>query len=575
LEEFFKAATLKRDRTFKLNIAEEILDPFPWDTVTLLKKDLQQPEDLTKGWLLSEVEHRTSTPGSLDRLLNWIYLAWDKGIQLPKTVVGMFSSALVDRTLLEDEASIYPKFFRYRLGYLKDAKDPLTTFFVNVTKPLLGGRVKAPEKKEAEIYEILFERRVDAETKLRLLLDSLPEEIRSQRERKVLQGPLTYGSVSEETPPFAISAEKTDSILRTIVSLGATPTRLKQFLDSSPLCLTSSLEFEEEAKRFDDFLKEDIGQLQALARYPKNKMLYKTEKADDVVSQFISKLKEQHIPVNVGDRIRYRRFLQDTLDSMSRRDTMLTQRERRHLLRNMTKLYLSNVFIEVAMDLRGFRTQYIPPPMGAWKIGDNIKSLSIPDTYRMYGMFIPGIFAMKRFEFTQKREAANICVLMDISGSTAMGNKINSIREAVFCLIEACRFMSDNLTFIPFSSNVDEEHIRRYTQDYEGVEDIVISIEPSGYTNIVPALLTALRTAEDAAYQNTFIFTDGGVWDGESAHGILEALARYGKVYLFLIGEKLDYLHEEAKGLAGIAVVHECKADRSLLEEPLQEYFNK
>lgn len=63
-----------------------------------------------------------------------------------------------------------------------------------------------------------------------------------------------------------------------------------------------------------------------------------------------------------------------------------------------TKLYLSNVFIEVAHELRGFRKHYTPPPMGAWKIGDHIKALSIADTYRVYGMFIPGIFAMKRWE---------------------------------------------------------------------------------------------------------------------------------------------------------------------------------
>jgi len=87
--------------------------------------------------------------------------------------------------------------------------------------------------------------------------------------------------------------------------------------------------------------------------------------------------------------------------------------------------------------------------------------------------------------------------------------------------------------------------------------------------------MLALRAAEITGYQITYIFTDGGVWDSGEARGILEALARYGKIFLFLIGSEVTDLHEDVQALTDIAVVHETKADKSLVEESLSEYFNR
>ncbi|WP_309493017.1 vWA domain-containing protein [Candidatus Hecatella orcuttiae] len=556
-----------------MNIAEEIPDPTPWDTITVLKKDLQHPEDILQGWLLSEVELRASYPGTLERLMSWIYLAWDSGVQNQRTLVGLFSNALADKTLLAEEPALYSKFFRYRLEGLKASKNPLAELFFKASKSLMGGSYKIGGI-AAEVREVVFERPLDPATRLRLLLDLLPKEMLSQPKEAPREF-LVYGSISESTPSFAISSDEMEKLLRSLLSMGATPTKLRSFWEDVHLCLSSSLEFEEERKKFDDYIKSQIGYLRKSILQPSRMVLDTAELIERLVSEYIHELEKEGVKATVEDRIKYTRHFQEVLDSMKGRYIKLTGREKSHLLRMTTKLYLSNVFIEVAHELRGFRKHYTPPPMGAWRIGDHIKALSIPDTYRVYGMFIPGIFAMKRWEWWQRREFADICILMDVSGSTAIDNKIDSIREAVFCLVEACRFGSDSITFIPFSTGVNFDLVKMHSKDYDTIEDLVISLEPQGYTNITPALVTAIRSAEERGYQSTYIFTDGGVWDGETAQGLLEILARYGKIYLFLVGDKVEYLHESGRAIASFATVHEVSLGESLVEGALNEYFNK
>lgn len=532
--------------------------------------------------MLSEVELRSSYPGTLERLMSWIFLAWDRGVHNRRTLVGLFSNALADKALLTEEPAIYPKFFRYRLEGLQASKDPMIELFYKATKTLLDGDHKESSGKAEELREVLFEKPLEPTTRLRLLLDLLPPEIIYQT-TKIPQEFLIYGSISEATPSFAVSGDKMDMVLRTLLSVGATPTKLKPFWKDSHLGLTSSLEFEEKKKRFDEFLKSRITYLRRLAFH--EKVFGRAETADQVISAFREYLRSGDLSrgesesggehETISDRIVYSNYIEEVLESMSGQYIEPTGREQRQLVRMATKLYFSNVFIITAHELRGFRKQYTPPPMGAWNIGDHVKALSIPDTFRVYGMFIPGVFALKKFEWWQKREFANVCIVMDVSGSTAIENKIDSIREAVFCLIEACRYGSDLVTFIPFSTNVDHESVRMHTKDYETIEDLVISIEPSGYTNITPALQLALRSAERPGSQITYIFTDGGIWDGDSAQSAVDLLARYGRVYIFLMGDKVEYMYEGARTLASAAVVHECSIHESLVEKALMEYFNK
>ena len=166
-------------------------------------------------------------------------------------------------------------FFKYRLKYLANNKDPLHDFFFNISKPLLENPEKSSGKKELEIYKILFERSTDADTKLRLTLETLPKEIIKHKEKIFCEKPLTYGSISENSPSFALSAGQTDQLLRLLLSVGASPTDLKVFFDEAHLCLTSSIELEDGTRRFDDFIKKRIGQLQLVSQTPTRKMLEK------------------------------------------------------------------------------------------------------------------------------------------------------------------------------------------------------------------------------------------------------------------------------------------------------------
>ncbi|MEM3737461.1 MAG: VWA domain-containing protein [Candidatus Bathyarchaeia archaeon] len=575
MENFFKTAAQKRNPKLELKIANEIPDPYPWGTVTLLRRDLREkPADILKGWLLAEVELRSSYPGTLERLMSWVYLAWERGLRGRRTFVGLFSNALVDKKLLTEEPEIYPKFFRYRLKGLKETAHPLTRLFYEIEKPFLEGEDKIGSKRADELHELLFERPLEPTTRLRLLLDKLPPEA-IYRPVDTSQELLVYGSISESMPSFAMSSDEMDGLLRTLLPMGATPNKLKTFWKDSHLCLTSSLEVDENRRRFDEYLKERITYLRKVAL--RERVLGKAEKAEQIILEFIDYLRRGGLIEGMTsmDRSVYSDYLEDVLESVSGPYIELTDREQRQILKTATKLHFNNVFIITAHELKGFRRQHTPPPMGAWNIGDHIKALSIPDTFRIYGMFIPGVFAMKKWEWWQKREFANVCVIMDVSGSTAVQDKIYNIREAVFCLIEACRYGSDLVTFIPFSTGVNDEWVRMHSKDYETIEDLIISIEPSGYTNITPALQLAARAAERPGAQITYIFTDGGVWDGDNAQGLLDVLVRYGKVYLFLIGDKVEYLHEKAKPLTSGVVVHEVSLYESLVEKALSEYFNK
>lgn len=309
-----------------MNISEEVPDPYPWDTITILKKDLRHPEVL-KGWLLSEVELRTSYPGTLERLMNWIYLAWEGGVQDRKTLIGLFSNALADKKLLAEEPAVYPKFFRYRLEGLKASTNPMAKLFFQTSKSLLTSGHKEVYGKAAEIREVLFERPLDPAIRLRLLLDLLPREILSQS-AETPQELLVYGSISEATPSFAISSDEIERLLRSLISIGATPTKLRNFWEDSHLCLTSSLEFEEEKKKFDDFVKKRISYLRKVALQQGRRVLDRAELTDELVSSFIDELRKEGVKPTVRDRIKYARLLQETFESIQGRYIEPTEREK-------------------------------------------------------------------------------------------------------------------------------------------------------------------------------------------------------------------------------------------------------
>ncbi|MFQ5999092.1 MAG: VWA domain-containing protein, partial [Candidatus Bathyarchaeia archaeon] len=212
----------------------------------------------------------------------------------------------------------------------------------------------------------------------------------------------------------------------------------------------------------------------------------------------------------------------------------LTGRELKHIFRYAAKLQLNSVFMEFLHSARG-SMKSSSRPLENWSMGDDFRVLSLPDTYRLFGVFIPGVSAVKRKEPTLGKLSTNIAILLDSSGSMAFENRIDLEREIGFCLIETARRGSDTVTFVPFNSDVDPSKVTT-SRNYDHIEDALTSIQPYGMSNLSSALEIAIRTASVTNRQDTFIMTDGELWDVDEIKPHMQKLTVYGTTSLFLVG---------------------------------------
>jgi Mg-chelatase subunit ChlD len=192
---------------------------------------------------------------------------------------------------------------------------------------------------------------------------------------------------------------------------------------------------------------------------------------------------------------------------------------------------------------------------------------------RLYGLLIPGVFAVKRRELVRGKRAKSVVILMDCSGSAGLNMTMGREREAAFGLIQAAREYGDIVSFVPFSTDVKFDHSILYSKDYDEIEDAVIRVEPGGYSNIASALSMALRVGDMAGRQVVFAMTDGRVWDSEEAVGLVNKLTEYGKTVFFIFGTGVGGMPEEAKDLLRGAIVYECDPKIVMLDQALQEYM--
>ena len=92
----------------------------------------------------------------------------------------------------------------------------------------------------------------------------------------------------------------------------------------------------------------------------------------------------------------------------------MSQTEKRQILAATRKLYLYNLLQTISPILRAFRTADYPV-MEIWNPGDHPSELSIVDTYRIYGILVPGVFAIKRRELVSGKRAKSVSILMAVS----------------------------------------------------------------------------------------------------------------------------------------------------------------
>lgn len=250
----------------------------------------------------------------------------------------------------------------------------------------------------------------------------------------------------------------------------------------------------------------------------------------------------------------------------------LTDVESRQVLMTANRLYMHHLVEVMSPILRGHRVADFPI-LEIWNPGDDPRELSLVDTIRIYGILIPGVFAVKRREVVRGKRAKAISILMDCSGSTALTQTLSREREAAFGLVQAARQRSDIVSFIPFSTDVHMEDAILHSRDYDGIEEAIIKVQPTGFSNITAPLSLALKVADIAGRQIAFVMTDGRVWDSEQALGMINSLTEYGKIIFFIFGTGISGMPEEAKQLLRGSAVYECDPKEPIVDQALHEYM--
>ena len=498
-----------------INATEDSRVISDWKTISFDEEESAGSPTYDEHWLQHEIEHRTNFPGSVKRLLLWRYVAWTENVPEYCHLVSLVANLLTDSKLLSLNSN-YSNFLRHRIKKLeKPSTQQRSLLEIETTKLLLSPTAQVG--RDAKTFlELLLNPAASAEEKIRYLSIKLG--------RHFIEPPLpeledkTIGSKAI----LVLEPHDIDIVIRDLLAEGATASSIEKFFSAGNIFLKDSVEESEHLKEFDQYLKNtqtanqklDTSQVDFHAKIVSEYMLSKS-------SSFGSSEKQD-----------VRNFLVEfTAESSPGR---LTSRELKHIFRYAAKLQLHSVFMEFLRSARG-SLKSSSRPLENWSMGDDFRVLSLADTYRLFGVFIPGVSAVKRKEPTVGKLSTNIAILLDTSGSMAFENRIDLEREIGFCLIETARRGSDTVTFVPFNSEVDPSNVST-SRNYDHIEDALTSIQPYGMSNLCSALEIAVRTASVTNRQDTFIMTDGQLWDADEIQPLMQKLTMYGTTSLFLVG---------------------------------------
>jgi hypothetical protein len=178
-----------------------------------------------------------------------------------------------------------------------------------------------------------------------------------------------------------------------------------------------------------------------------------------------------------------------------------------------------------------------------WRVGHRLPDLLFERSLERTGHVIPNVNTLKKNFMTigaldENAGLANICLIVDDSGSMGMEENLNRLQEALFSLVLAAEKRQDPVSLIVFGSDVT--HRKKPSFDYPFLKRAVASLEGgSGGTCIVPAVREACRLARLVERQTTFIYTDTYVFDQKSdLRAKLERLAALSRVVIFAFSAK-------------------------------------
>ena len=299
ITELFENLTFERQVQLQLEVGRRPTAQVDYDRLFVPREVLREPKAWVEGWLLHEIEHRASIPGSLERQLLWEYIALDEGVPRPARLVHFFSDMLIDRKILSRTPMRYMKYLQNRVPSLRYLTDSLRQFYYQILY-LYGNEQVQVDERTHEVYQATFGGAIELETRLRNFSKILRTDFIE-----------TSDSSPDLTFPIGLSFQQRDRLIRSLLYMGATPARVEDFF---------------------------------------NKI-----------------------------------------------HARMSQAERRQILAATRKLYLYNMLQTISPILRAFRTADYPV-MEIWNPGDHPSELSIVDTYRIYGILVPGVFAIKRRE---------------------------------------------------------------------------------------------------------------------------------------------------------------------------------
>ena len=177
-----------------------------------------------------------------------------------------------------------------------------------------------------------------------------------------------------------------------------------------------------------------------------------------------------------------------------------------------------------------------------WKVGDPVRDLEIVPAMERFGRIMPNTNTLKKSYMRGRgmrtpRGRANICLVVDDSGSITWDHTLDRMQEALFALILAAERRNDRAAMLLFGSEIT--FFRPPQREYTALKRRVALLNgDSGGTEIGPALDMALQTAREFQGQDTFIFTDSYVFeDDEEVVRKARELSKISHTVLFIFSE--------------------------------------
>lgn len=572
ITEFFQQVTKRSNYDLILKIEDALPDPKRWSTITLLSKDLEKDADLIHGLVLHECEHRLSYPGGEDKLLTWTYAAWAGRYPEPLNLVSLVSDTFVHKELLRTYPDLYRPFLESVIAGL-ESSGYKSSVFTEIFRAVALDSGTHLSDLASKVYHVIFDSGLEYEVRVQHVAGLLDNMSATSEDCGEVRGDR---AISEAGSSHLVSTDALESALRSLLGRDVPIKDIRSFVAYAHIYLALSIEPPGLVGRLDSFLKQRVHYLRQLSNLKGMMAPKQILGLRELLEEFKEEMQAKGTSNLTAEELaECEKHIWEVWGSVEGERMRLTGKEVKKLIQMLVGLRMASrgvkLYLDVSEKLRGTRTSFNPPPT-IWNIGDPVQELSIADTYRTFGTFVPGVLAVKRRELVLGKHASNMAIVIDASGSMASGGKIYYGQEIAFFLIEAAKRKKDTVSLIPFSSEVDPNTIRIASTHYDLIQDLVAAIEPLGQSTIAQALTLSLLSACEIGRQSTFVITDGGIQDHQAIGGVLNELLNYGNLFTYIVGERLDQLNPEVRDMFR-GRVYECNVYKPFSDEGVLEYL--